>query len=160
MSGAEKLDRIDYRILDTIQTDATLSIAEIAGVAHLSQNACWRRIKRLEGEGFILRRVGILDHSKLQAGLTVFVSIRAVEHSEDWLERFRVAVTAIPEIMDVYRMSGEVDYLLKLRVADMAAYDRIYKRLIGSIRLSDVSSAFAMEEIRTTTTIALPMVGA
>ena len=159
MSDPGKLDRIDYKILDTIQTDATLSIAEISLRSNLSQNACWRRIRRLEKDGFILRRVGILDHAKLKAGLAVFVSIRAVEHSEEWLDRFRQAVTAIPEIMEIYRMSGDVDYLLKVRVADMAAYDRIYKRLIRAIKLSDVSSAFAMEEIKMTTAIALPIAG-
>lgn len=157
MPIASDIDRIDLRILDVLQQDATPSVADVAARVHLSQNACWRRIRRLETDGYIRRRVAILDHARLGAGLTVFVSIRAAEHSDAWLESFSTAVSAIPEVMEIHRMSGDVDYLLKLRVADMAAYDRIYKRLIRSVKLSDVSSAFAMEEIKMTTAIALPV---
>lgn len=156
MVQGTKLDRTDYRILDEIQKDATLSLAEMASRANLSANACWRRVKRLDDEGFILRRVGILDHGKLGASLTVFVTIRTAEHSEEWLDRFNRTVSSIPEIVEIYRMNGDIDYLLKIRVADIASYDLIYKRLIRSINLFDVSSAFAMEEIKTTTVIPLP----
>lgn len=157
MPVAADLDRTDLRILSIVQEDATLAVADIATRVNLSQNACWRRIKRLEADGVIARRVAILDHARLGAGLTVFVSIRTAEHSDAWLDAFKQAVTPIPEILEIYRMSGDVDYLLKLKVEDMAAYDRIYKQLIRAVKLSDVNSTFAMEEIKMTTAIALPI---
>ena len=123
---------------------------------HLSQNACWRRIRQLEEGGYILKRVAILDAAKLGAGTTVFVMVRAGEHSPEWLERFAGAVRNIPEIVEFYRMTGEVDYLLKIRVADIAGYDRVYKQLIRAAPLTDVSGAFAMEELKLTTAIPLP----
>jgi Lrp/AsnC family transcriptional regulator len=132
-------------------------VAEVAERVHLSTNACWRRIKRLEEDGLILRRVALLDAHRLEAGVTVFVTIRAAEHSDAWLAQFADVVRRIPEIVEFYRMSGEIDYLMKLKVADIAAYDAVYKRLIRDIRLSDVSSAFAMEELKNTTAIPLPL---
>lgn len=151
-----KLDGIDLRILALLQENAERSISEISDAIHLSQNACWRRIRQLEEQGYILKRVALLDAVKLGAGMTVFVMVRAGEHSQEWLERFADAVRKIPEIVEFYRMSGEVDYLIKIRVADIAGYDRVYKQLIRSAPLTDVSGAFAMEELKHTTAIPLP----
>src|SRR6185436_1984033 len=150
------LDPIDLKILDLLQTDASLPIAEIADRVNLSQNACWRRIKQLEEKGVIKKRVALLDPEKLGAGLTVFVAVRAGEHTEKWLETFSAAVRRMPEVIEFYRIAGEVDYLLKLQVADMAAYDRAYKSLIRSAKLMDVSASFAMEELKRTTAVPLP----
>jgi Lrp/AsnC family transcriptional regulator len=151
-----KLDGTDLRILALLQENAERSISEISEAIHLSQNACWRRIRQLEEQGYILKRVALLDAVKLGAGMTVFVMVRAGEHSQEWLERFADAVRKIPEIVEFYRMSGEVDYLIKIRVADIAGYDRVYKQLIRSAPLTDVSGAFAMEELKHTTAIPLP----
>ena len=152
----EKLDATDFSILALLQEDAGLSIQQIADSVHLSQNACWRRIRQMEDSGVIRKRVALLDAAKVGAGMTVFVQVRAAEHSDAWLEGFAAAVKAIPEIVEFYRMTGEVDYLLKMRVADMAGYDRAYKALIRTARLGDVSASFAMEEIKATTAIPLP----
>ncbi|MBZ6380938.1 Lrp/AsnC family transcriptional regulator [Sphingomonas sanguinis] len=152
------IDKIDTAILAELQTDASPSVAEIAQRVNLSQNACWRRIRRLEEEGVILRRVALLDPEKLDAGMTVFVSVRTAEHSAAWLEEFARAVSDLPEVVEFYRMAGEIDYLLKVRVADIKAYDRVYKRLIERVRLVDVSAAFAMEEIKNSTAIPLPTI--
>jgi len=152
-----KLDGTDLRILALLQENAERSISEIAEAIHLSQNACWRRIRQLEEQGYILKRVALLDAVKLGAGMTVFVMVRAGEHSQEWLERFADAVRKIPEIVEFYRMTGEVDYLIKIRVADIAGYDRVYKQLIRSAPLTDVSGAFAMEELKHTTAIPLPI---
>jgi Lrp/AsnC family transcriptional regulator len=151
-----KLDGTDLRILAILQENAERSISEIADAIHLSQNACWRRIRQLEEGGYILKRVALLDAVKLGAGMTVFVMVRAGQHSQEWLERFADAVRKIPEIVEFYRMTGEVDYLIKIRVADIAGYDRVYKQLIRSAPLNDVSGAFAMEELKHTTAIPLP----
>jgi Lrp/AsnC family transcriptional regulator, cysteine-sensing transcriptional activator len=150
------LDAIDLKILDLLQTDASKPISEIADGVHLSPNACWRRIKLLEEAGIIQKRVALLDAEKLGAGLTVFVAVRAGEHTEKWLETFAAAVRKMPEVIEFYRIAGEVDYLLKLQVADMAAYDRAYKSLIRSAKLMDVSASFAMEELKRTTAVPLP----
>ncbi|MGI8841984.1 MAG: Lrp/AsnC family transcriptional regulator [Caulobacteraceae bacterium] len=149
-------DATDLRILAVLQEDASLAVGDVAERAHLSANACWRRVKRLEADGVIMRRVALLDAARLGAGVTVFVTIRAAEHSDAWLARFAAVVARIPQIVEFYRMSGDIDYLLKIRVADIAAYDEVYKRLIRGVRLSDVSSAFAMEELKNTTAIPLP----
>jgi Lrp/AsnC family transcriptional regulator len=149
------LDRLDRRILAEMQRDSTPPVAELAELIGLSTNACWRRIKRLEEIGVIRGQVALLDAQKLGIGVTVFVSVRTNEHSDDWLQQFAQAVDGIPEVIEFYRMSGDVDYLLKLQVADIADYDRVYKKLIKSVRLTDVSSSFAMEQIKYTT--ALPI---
>jgi len=154
MSG--KIDGTDLRILDLLQENSERSISEIADVIHLSQNACWRRIRQLEEGGYIQKRVALLDAVKLGSGMTVFVMVRAGEHSQEWLDRFSGAVRKIPEIVEFYRMTGEVDYLIKIRVADIAGYDRVYKQLIRAAPLTDVSGAFAMEELKHTTAIPLP----
>jgi Lrp/AsnC family transcriptional regulator len=150
-----RFDSIDLRILRHLQRDASSSIGDIANSVHLSQNACWRRIKRLEADGVILKRVALLDAQKLGVGVTVFVSVRAGEHTEKWLETFTAAVRKLPEVIEFYRMAGDVDYLLKLQVADIAAYDRVYKSLIRAAKLMDVSAAFAMEEMKKTTELPL-----
>ena len=149
-------DTIDVKILDLLQTDASLPITEISDRVSLSQNACWRRIKQLEEKGVIKKRVALLDAAKLGAGMTVFVAVRAGEHTEKWLETFSAAVRRMPDVVEFYRIAGDIDYLLKLQVADMAAYDRAYKSLIRSARLVDVTASFAMEELKHTTAVPLP----
>lgn len=150
------LDRLDVNILRELQADAARPVAEIAAAVNLSLNACWRRIKRLEEEGVIRGRVALLDAARLGAGLTVFVSIRTAEHSEAWTEDFANTVRKIPEIVELHRMTGDIDYLMKLLVADVADYDRVYKKLIRAVRLADVSSSFSMEQIKATTEVPLP----
>ena len=149
------LDNVDRRILALLQSDATLSIADVAERVGLSQTPCWKRIKRLEADGVITDRVALLDRAKLGVGTTVFVSVRTSQHDEDWLVQFAQAIRAIPEVTEFYRMSGDVDYLLKIVCRDIADYDRIYKEMIRAARLSDVSSSFAMEQIKYTTEVPL-----
>ena len=149
------LDAFDKRILAALQADATLPVAKVAEMAGLSPTPCWRRIQKLEAAGYIRRRVALLDRDRLKAGVTVFIAVKTSRHSMEWLERFHAAVHDLPEIVDFYRMSGEIDYLLKAYVADIAAYDALYKKLISRIDLSDVTSMFAMEEIKSTTRLPL-----
>jgi len=149
------LDPTDRKILNLLQADASLGVNEIAGRVGLSSTPCWRRIQRLEETGVIRGRVALLDREAINLPVTVFVQIRTSRHEPAWLEEFARAVADIPEIVEVYRMSGQVDYLLRVVVPDIAGYDRVYKRLIASVALLDVSSAFAMECIKTTT--ALPV---
>jgi Lrp/AsnC family transcriptional regulator len=147
------VDAIDQKILDILQRDATLSIAEIADRVGLSQTPCWKRIQRLEAQGIIERRVALLNPEKLGLGLTVFVSVETNDHSQGWLARFAELVTAMPEVLEFYRMAGDVDYMLRVVVPDMAAYDAFYKRLIGAIPLKNVSSRFAMERVKVSTVL-------
>jgi Lrp/AsnC family transcriptional regulator, cysteine-sensing transcriptional activator len=149
------LDRMDRKILDLLQKDCTLPVAEIGKQIGLSTTPCWRRIQKLEEQGVIERRVALLDPRKVNVGVTVFVSITTSNHTKEWLERFHAALEDFPEVVEFYRMSGQVDYLLRVVVPDIERYDTFYKRLISRIDLSDVSSAFAMEEIKFTT--ALPL---
>ncbi len=149
------MDRIDRRILAALQRDASLSTADLAEEVGLSPTPCWRRVKQLEAAGYIRQRVAILDRVKLNVPTTVFISVKTSSHAADWLDRFAAAVRDMPEVTEFYRMSGDIDYLMKVVVPDIAAYDAFYKRLISRIDLSDVSSSFAMEEIKTTT--ALPL---
>ncbi|RAK63055.1 Lrp/AsnC family transcriptional regulator [Phenylobacterium kunshanense] len=149
------LDGIDRRILRELQRDATIAIADLAQRVGLSQTPCWKRIKRLTDAGVITRRVALLDRVKLDLGLVVFVSVRTSRHDQEWLDAFAKAAAAMPEVVEFYRLSGDTDYLLKVLVKDIAAYDAFYKRLIAAVPLSDVSSAFAMEQIKSTT--ALPV---
>ena len=155
MSERISLDEADVRILSALQEDGTLSVAAVSEIVHLSQNACWRRMKRLEEDGVISKRVTLLNPERLGLELIVFVSIKTSEHSEEWLSHFAEVVHNMPEVVEFYRMTGEVDYLLKLKVENMAAYDKAYKRLISQVRITDVSSAFAMEEIKHTTSLPL-----
>lgn len=149
--GPRPLDRIDRRILAALQADATLSVAQIAERVGLSATPCWKRIQKLEQTGVLLRRVALVDPETLGLGLTVFVSIETGDHSAGWRARFAEVVAAMPEVMDVYRMAGEVDYQLRVVVPDMAAYDAFYKRLTGAVPLKDVTSRFAMERVKSTT---------
>ncbi|MGZ0188038.1 MAG: Lrp/AsnC family transcriptional regulator [Alphaproteobacteria bacterium] len=153
------MDRIDRRILALLQTDATLSVAAIAETVGLTQTPCWKRIQRLEKSGVIRGRVALLDAAALGVPVTVFVSVRTNRHEPDWLERFADGVTSLPEVVEVYRMSGAVDYLLKIVCPDIAGYDRVYKRLIAIVDIQDVSSAFSMEELKKTTALPLDYAG-
>src|SRR5688500_12512801 len=139
-------DDTDRRILSLLQRDSSLSLDEMASAVHLSRNACWRRIKHMEESGLIKARVALLDAKKLNVGLTAFIALRATEHSSVWLNKFSKAVRDIPEITGVYRMTGDIDYLLIAVIPDVAAYDDLYKRLIDKVSLADVSSSFVMEE--------------
>lgn len=147
------IDEIDRRILAELQRDGSLSVEQLSERVHLSRNACWRRVKRMEEDGTITGRVALVDADRLGLGLSVFVIIRTSNHDPDWLKRFRDAVVSLPEITGVYRMSGDLDYVLRARVADVKAYDRLYQRLIAKVPLSDVSASFVMEEIKETTVV-------
>ena len=149
------MDRLDRKILRLLQEDSTLAVADIAKRVGLSTTPCWRRIQKLEEEGVIQRRVAILDPVRINARVNVFVSIRTNTHSMEWLRRFSEVIQEFPEVVEFYRMSGEVDYLLRVVVPDIAAYDAFYKRLIARIEIRDVSSAFAMEQIKNTTQLPL-----
>ncbi|MGQ0673655.1 MAG: Lrp/AsnC family transcriptional regulator [Hyphomicrobium sp.] len=146
---------MDVKILAILQSDCTRPVAEIGREVGLSTTPCWRRIQRLEEAGVIKRRVAVLDAEQVNAGVTVFVSIKTDKHSVAWLDRFRKAVDDFPEVIEFYRMSGEVDYLLRVVVPDIGAYDAFYKKLIERIEIAKVSSAFAMEQMKYTT--ALPL---
>lgn len=151
----KKIDAIDQKILATLQQDAETPLAEIAQAVNLSNTPCWRRIQWLREQGYITRQVALVDRHKINLGVVVFVAISTNHHSQTWFEEFRETVRQIPEIVEFYRMSGDMDYLLRVVVPNIAAYDMVYKRLIRSVELSDVSSSFAMEELKFTT--ALPL---
>src|SRR5947199_9900032 len=138
------LDGIDRKILMCLEEDAAMRLDAISERVGLSASPCWRRIQRLEEAGFIRARVALLDPQKMNVGVTVFVAIKTNQHSMAWAEKFCQVVNAIPEVVEFYRMSGDTDYMLRIVVPDIAAYDAVYKRLIGSIDLTDVSSNFAM----------------
>ncbi len=149
------MDKLDRKILRLLQEDATLAVADVAKKVGLSTTPCWRRIQKLEEDGVIQRRVAVLDPVRVNTRVTVFVSIRTGSHSNEWLKRFSEVVQEFPEVVEFYRMSGDVDYLLRVVVPDIAAYDAVYKRLITKIDIRDVSSAFAMEQIKYTTELPL-----
>ena len=149
------MDRIDHKILGYLQADATRSVSEIAERVGLSTTPCWRRIQNLEKSGVILRRVALLDARKLNCGVTVFVRLKTRQHNYEWLKKFSRAVARMEEVVEFYRLSGEIDYLLRIVVSDIASYDAFYKRLIKAADFAEVSSSFALEEIKYTT--ALPL---
>lgn len=149
------MDRLDRKILRLLQEDSTLAVADVAKKVGLSTTPCWRRIQKLEEEGVIRRRVALLDQTKINAKVTVFVSIRTNSHSSEWLLRFSEVISQFPEVVEFYRMSGDVDYLLRIVVPDIAAYDAFYQKLIQKIEIRDVSSSFAMEQIKYTTELPL-----
>lgn len=151
----ETLDTSDRRILTALQRDCTRSLDDLAEIAALSRNAVWRRIKALEERGVIAARVALLDPGRLGLGLSVFMLIRAGAHSPDWSARFARATRDMPEILAAYRMTGDLDYLIHARVADVADYDDLYQRLIARVEIDDISASFVMEEIKETT--ALPL---
>jgi Lrp/AsnC family transcriptional regulator len=150
------MDLTDLKILAILQEDASIPVAEIAGRVNLSQTPCWRRIQKLEEAGVIQKRVALLNPRSIGLGLTIFVQVETGDHSKEWLERFAGTVSEMPEVMDVYRMAGDVDYLLRIEVADMPAYDDFYQKLIASIPLKNVTSRFAMERVKSTTAYPLP----
>jgi Lrp/AsnC family transcriptional regulator len=149
------MDSTDRKILNLLQTDASLTVREIAAQIPLSVTPCWKRIQKLEESGYIRGRVALLDPKKVNADVTVFVAIKTDRHTREWIERFAAAVTDLPEVMEIYRMSGDVDYLLRVAVSSIEAYDRFYKKLVDRIELSNVTSSFAMEQMKYTT--ALPI---
>jgi Lrp/AsnC family transcriptional regulator len=149
------LDKLDRRILDLLQHDGALTAAAIADRVGLSKAPCWRRIKRLQEEGVIRQTVALLDAHSLNLGTTVFVTLKTANHNAAWFEQFVSAVREIPEVTEIYRMSGDVDYLMRVVVPDIDAYDVVYKRLISSVAFLDVSASFALETIKCTT--ALPL---
>jgi Lrp/AsnC family transcriptional regulator len=154
-SGAPSVDKIDRKILALLQKDATIPVAEVGRKVGLSTTPCWRRIQKMEEDGVIRGRVAVLDPVKINAGVTVFVSVKTNEHNEAWMRKFASVVDEFTEVVEFYRMSGDVDYLLRVVVPDIGAYDAFYKKLISKIALTDVSSSFAMGQIKYTT--ALPL---
>jgi Lrp/AsnC family transcriptional regulator len=152
-----QLDSIDWAILAVLQVDAAIPVHEVGERVGLSSNACWRRIKRLEDSGVIARRVALVDPVKLGLATTVFVAIRTQRHDPAWLEAFKRGIALVDEIIECHRMAGDVDYLLKLAVRDIAHYDRIYRKLIAAVPdLADVSSTFSMERLKATTALPRP----
>jgi Lrp/AsnC family transcriptional regulator len=150
------MDAIDRKILAVLQEDASLSVADIGSKVGLSSTPCWKRIQRLEADGVIQKRVALVDQDRVGLGVTVFVSIETGDHSQDWLERFAKVVGSMPEVMEFYRMAGDVDYMLRVVVPDIAGFDTFYKKLISSVPLTNVTSRFAMEKIKSTTSLPIP----
>jgi Lrp/AsnC family transcriptional regulator len=149
------MDAIDRKILAVLQVDASLSVAEIGQRVGLSSTPCWKRIQRLEADGVIQKRVAIVDQDHVGLGVTVFVSIETGDHSEEWLRNFAEVVGAMPEVMEFYRMAGDVDYMLRVVVPDIQGWDRLYKKMISAVPLKNVTSRFAMEKIKSTTVLPL-----
>lgn len=150
------MDSTDLKILAILQEDASLSVADVAKRVNLSQTPCWRRIQKLTDSGVISKRVALIDPDAIGLGLTVFVEVETSDHSKEWLERFAAAIKEMPEIMEIYRMAGDVDYLLRITVPNMAAVDAFYQRLIAMVPLKNVTSRFAMERVKYTTAYPLP----
>lgn len=149
------LDQVDRKILHFLQHDASMTIKEVAEKVHLSPTPCWKRIQRMEENGVIRSRVVLLDPDKVDAGITVFLAIKTDKHNAEWSLRFAEVMSSFSEIVEIYRMSGEVDYLLRIVVPDIPAYDALYKSIISKIDLTDMTSMFAMEQMKYTT--ALPV---
>ena len=150
------MDQIDRLILMQLQHNAAQPVADIARKVGLSVTPCWRRIQRMEENGIIRKRVALLDSKAIGVAMSVFVAVRTDQHNAEWLKNFAGMVADMPEVVEFYRMSGEVDYLLRVVVPNMAAYDSFYRKLIANVQLTDVSSSFAMEEIKYTTALPLP----
>ena len=151
----EKIDRIDRAILNALQNDASLSVDDVSQRVNLSRNACWRRIKVMEDAGIIKARVALVNPASVGVPLTAMVLIRTNKHDEMWMKDFQSALQAFPEVVGAYRMTGDLDYVLRVRVADVPAYDAFYKRLTSRISVSDISASFVMEEIKETTAVPL-----
>ena len=157
MTNSSKLDHLDKKILRVLQEDASLSVQDIAERVGLSSNPCWRRIKKMEDDGIITKRVALVDTDKLGLGVTVFVSLRTNNHSRAWLETFSRSVNLIPEVVECHRLAGKEDYLLKVQVTSIPHYDGVYKNILDLIPgLTDVSSTFSMEQVKHTTVAHLP----
>ncbi|MFO1149755.1 MAG: Lrp/AsnC family transcriptional regulator [Alsobacter sp.] len=150
------MDLIDYSILMALQEDATISIAALASKVGLSQTPCWKRIQKLEQNGVILGRVALVAPEEVGLGLTVFVQIETADHSAEWLKHFAAGLSAMPEVVELYRMAGDVDYMLRVVVPDMAAYDHFYRDLIERFALKNVTSRFAMERLKQTSVLPIP----
>jgi len=150
------MDAIDRQILAILQEDASLPVAEIGKRVGLSSTPCWKRIRRLEEDGVISARVAVLDPAKLGLTTTVFVAVETGDHSKEWLTRFATLVRAMPEVMELYRMAGDVDYMMRVVTPDIASYDAFYQRLIAEVPLKNVTSRFAMERVKSTTAFPLP----
>ena len=150
-----KIDDIDRAILRLLQKDATPSVDDISLQVNLSRNACWRRIKLMEQAGIITARVALVDPARVGAPLTAIVLIRTSAHDRDWIAQFQSILRTLPEVVGAYRMTGDLDYVLRVRVADVPAYDAFYKRLTSQISVSDISASFVMEEIKETTAVPL-----
>ena len=150
-----KFDEIDRKLLAELQRKADLGLEDLGDRVGLSRNACWRRIKAMEAEGVIRARVALLDADRIGLGLTVFMQIKAARHDADWLEKFARATRGMPEVQGVYRMTGDLDYLIRARVAYMTDYDRLYQTMISRVPMGDVSASFVMEEIKETTELPL-----
>jgi Lrp/AsnC family transcriptional regulator len=150
------MDAIDRKILTILQENSGIALADLSHAVGLSPTPCWKRVQKLEKNGTIVGRVALVDPRKVGLGLTVFVSIETDDHSQPWLARFGAAVSAMPEVMEVYRMAGDVDYLLRVVVTDTAAYDAFYQRLIAAAPLKKVTSRFAMERVKSTTAYRIP----
>ncbi|MFK4508565.1 Lrp/AsnC family transcriptional regulator [Bradyrhizobium daqingense] len=153
-----RLDAIDRKILTVLQEDASLSVAEIGDRVGLSSTPCWKRIQRLEADGVILKCVALVDQNKIGLGLSIFASVESSDHSDAWLKRFAAAVSAMPEVMEFYRMAGDVDYMLRVVIPDMPSYDVFYKKLIHTVPLKNVTSRFALEKIKSITALPIPPV--
>ncbi|MFS8041731.1 Lrp/AsnC family transcriptional regulator [Xanthobacter sp. AM33] len=149
------LDIRDKRILEALQEDATLPVADLADRVGLSTSACWRRIKALEEDGLIARRVALIDRRKTNVAMTVFVGVRTSRHSMAWLDAFRKVIQGIPEIVEAYRLTGDMDYLLRLVVPSVEVYDAVYKKMISEVDFTDVTSFISMEELKYTTAVPL-----
>ena len=149
------MDSTDKKILNLLQTDASLTVKQIAEQIPLSVTPCWKRIQKMESSGLIRARVALLDAKMVNANVTVFVAIKTQHHTVEWIEGFNNEVSKLPEVMEIYRMSGEIDYLLRVAVSSIEAYDQFYKKLIDRVELSNVTSSFAMEQMKYTT--ALPI---
>lgn len=148
MAIDKELDRVDREILRLLSADASMSLADIAEKVGLTATPCWKRIRRMESEGIIQRRVAIIDAEKVGLPVSVFVAVETADHSAEWLSRFADVIRDTPEIVDAWRMSGDVDYLLHVVVPDIASYDKFYRRLIGAVPLRNVSSRFSMERMK------------
>ncbi|MCC5793687.1 MAG: Lrp/AsnC family transcriptional regulator [Chromatiales bacterium] len=147
------MDAKDRQLLELLQQNAMYTAAELAERVGLTPTPCWRRVQRLEREGYIKARVALLDRHKMNVGVSVFVAVRTNQHSREWLDKFKRAIAKVPEIIEAHRLSGDIDYLLRVVVPDIEGFDAVYKRLIEVVEFSDVSSSFSMEEIKFTTAI-------
>lgn len=152
------MDATDIKILGILQEDASMSVGEIANRVGLSQTPCWRRIQKLEANGIIRKRVALLSPAAIGMDLTVYVEVETGDHSKEWLDRFAKAVLGMPEVMEMHRMAGDVDYLLRVAVANMAAYDHFYRQLIALLPMKNVTSRFTMELVKSTTAFPLPAI--
>ncbi len=152
------MDKKDIEILSLLQKDASIALGDLAKAVNLSSTPCWRRVQKLHDEGIIKQQVVLCDPTRLNLGLTAFVALKTSKHNEEWMHRFISGARDIPEIVEIYRMSGEIDYLLKVLVPDIAGYDKVYKKLVKVADLQDVSSSFAMEVVKSTTALPLDYV--